>query len=212
MLERIHWLGHDAFWIDGPQIIYLDPYMLGTGDPKADVILITHDHGDHCSPGDVAKVQQEDTTVVTIAAAAAKLKGDIQIVEPGDSVTVKGVEVEAVPAYNVNKFRSPGVPFHPKESGHVGFVVTLDGQRIYHAGDTDHIPEMADLGEIDIALLPVGGTYVMTADEAVEAAGTIQPKIAIPMHVGRTPETLEHARAFKENAPVEVVILDIEKP
>jgi len=210
MLEQIHWLGHDTFRIDGPPTIYFDPYKLGRGNPKADVILITHDHHDHCSPEDVARIQGEDTVIVTVAAAAAKLKGDIQIVKPGDRVTVKGIEVEAVPAYNVNKFRSPGVPFHPKGSGYVGFIVTLDGQRIYHAGDTDHIPEMADLGEIDIALLPVSGIYVMTADEAAEAARTIDPKLAIPMHVGKGIGGLEDAESFKEKAPVEVVILEME--
>jgi L-ascorbate metabolism protein UlaG (beta-lactamase superfamily) len=210
MLKRIHWLGHDVFRIDGPPVIYLDPYGLGQGNPRADVVLITHDHPDHCSPEDVAKIQGEGTTIVTVDSAAARLKGDIQIVKPGDSVTVRGIEVEAVPAYNVNKFRSPGIPFHPRESGYVGFILTVDGQRIYHAGDTDHIPEMADLGEIDIALLPVSGTYVMTADEAVEAARTINPRIAIPMHVGRGIGSLEDAQAFKQNAPVEVVILETE--
>jgi len=210
MLDQIHWLGHDAFRIDGPRIIYFDPYKLGRRIPKADVILITHDHSDHCSPRDVARIQNAETTIVTVAAAARKLKGDIRIVKPGDKITVKDVEVEAVPAYNVNKFRSAGVPFHPKESGYVGFVITIDAQRIYHAGDTDHIPEMADLGEIDIALLPVSGMYVMTAHEAVEAARTINPKVAIPMHVGRGIGSLEDARAFEEKAPVEVVVLQIE--
>ena len=210
MLERIHWLGHDAFRIDGPEIIYLDPYRLGAGNPTADVILITHDHSDHCSPGDIDKIRGDDTAIVTVAASAAKLDGDILIVKPGDSVTVKGIGVQAVAAYNVNKFPSPGVPFHPKESGHVGFILTLDGHRVYHAGDTDHIPEMADLGEIDIALLPVSGTYVMTADEAVEAAATINPEVAIPMHVGRGIGSLDNAETFKEKAPVEVVILELE--
>lgn len=210
MLERIHWLGHDTFRIDGPQTIYLDPYRLGKENPKADIILITHDHSDHCSPEDVAKIQGDDTVIVTIDAAAAKLEGDIRTVRPGDEITLQDIKIEAVPAYNVTKFRSPGVPFHPKESGHVGFVITLDGQRIYHAGDTDHIPEMADLGEIDIALLPVSGTYVMTADEAAEAARTINPKMAIPMHVGRGIGAKGDPQSFKEKAPVEVVILEME--
>lgn len=212
MLERIHWLGHDAVRIEGPPTVYFDPYELSGESPEADVIFISHDHYDHCSPEDVSKIQKEDTTIVTIAAAADKLEGNIRIVEPGDAITVRGIDVEAVPAYNVNKFRSPGEPFHPKEAGHVGFVITLDGQRIYHAGDTDHIPEMADLQEkaIDIALLPVSGTYVMTVDEAVEAAKAIQPKVVIPMHVGRGIGSLEDAQAMKEKAPVEVVILDIE--
>ena len=210
MLERIHWLGHDTFRIDGPQTIYLDPYRLGKENPKADIILITHDHSDHCSPEDVAKIQEDDTVIVTIDAAAAKLEGDIRTVRPGDEITLQDIKIEAVPAYNVTKFRSPGVPFHPKESAHVGFVITLDGQRIYHAGDTDHIPEMADLGEIDIALLPVSGTYVMTADEAAEAARTINPKMAIPMHVGRGIGAKGDPQSFKEKAPVEVVILEME--
>ena len=212
MLEHIHWLGHDTFRIEGPPTIYLDPYELSLGHPQADLILITHDHADHCSPDDVAKILKEDTTIVTIAAAADKLDDDdnnVRILAPGDELVVKGVRVEAVPAYNVNKFRRPGVPFHPRESGYVGFVITVNEQRIYHAGDADHIPEMDELGEIDIALLPVSGTYVMTVDEAVEAARTIRPGLVIPMHVGRGIGSLADANAFKDKAPVEVVVLEM---
>jgi L-ascorbate metabolism protein UlaG (beta-lactamase superfamily) len=147
---------------------------------------------------------------VTIAAAAEKLQGDICILGPGDSITVRGIEVEAVPAYNVDKFRSPGVPYHPKESGHVGLVITMEGQRIYHAGDTDHIPEMADLGIIGVAILPIGGGPVMTADEAVEAVATMRPKAAIPMHIGRHRGTAEDIATFQENAPTNVVLLEME--
>jgi L-ascorbate metabolism protein UlaG (beta-lactamase superfamily) len=218
MLERIHWLGHDTFRIDGPPTIYFDPYELSGENPKADVIFISHDHGDHCSPEDVAKVQGEDTLIVTIAAAADMLAGDVlspskgavQIVEPGDMIQVRGIDVEAVPAYNLNKFRSPGVPFHPKEAGHVGFVIKLEGKRIYHAGDTDHIPEMADLQEIDIALLPVSGIYVMTVEEAVQAAEAIRPRVAIPMHLGRGIGSPDAAQVFKEKAAVNVAILEME--
>jgi L-ascorbate metabolism protein UlaG (beta-lactamase superfamily) len=210
MLENIHWLGHDTFRIDGPKTIYFDPYELGEGNPTADVILISHDHHDHCSPEDVAKIQGDDTVIVTIASAAEKLTGDVRIVGPGDTVEVRGIAIETVPAYNVNKFRNPGEPFHPKEAGHVGFVVTVDGKRIYHTGDTDLIPEMADLEDIDIALLPVSGIYVMTAEEAVEAAEAIQPEIAIPMHVGKGIGSLEATKTFEEKAPVDVVILEME--
>ncbi len=210
MLEQIHWLGHDAFRIEGPQTIYFDPYELREASPSADVIFISHDHFDHCSPEDVEKIKGDNTIIVTIASAAEKLTGDVRIVEPGDEMEVGGIDVQAVPAYNVNKFRSPGMPFHPKEAGHVGFVVTLEGKRIYHAGDTDVIPEMADLEEIDIALLPVSGTYVMTAAEAVQAAEVIRPSIAIPMHVGRGIGSPEAADAFEDNAPVDVVVLQME--
>jgi len=210
MVENIHWLGHDSFRIEGDGlVIYIDPYEL-KGGTKADLILITHDHFDHCSPGDVAKIRKEETIIVTVAAAAGKLPSPVQVVNPGDTLTVKGVAIEAVPAYNVNKFRSPGNPFHPKEAGYVGFVVTVEGKRIYHAGDTDVIPEMGSI-ETDIALLPVSGTYVMTVDEAVEAAGIIQPKVAIPMHVGRGIGELEDLERFKEKAPVPVEVLPLEE-
>lgn len=114
MIDQIHWLGHDAFRIDGPKTIYIDPYQIGKDHPKGDLILITHDHSDHCSPEDVERIQSEDTVIVTIEAVAEMLSGNIQVVEPGDTVRIQGIGVEAVPAYNVNKFRSPGSPSIPK--------------------------------------------------------------------------------------------------
>ncbi len=205
----LHWLGHDCFRIEWEGVtIYIDPYRIKGGTP-ADLILITHDHFDHCSPEDIARIQKADTTFVTIASAAANLKGQVEIVKPGDKVTIKGVHIQAVPAYNTNKFRSPGNPFHPKQSGYVGFVLTLGERRIYHTGDSDHIPEMAEI-KTDIALLPVSGIYVMTAEEAAEAAKTIQPKVAIPMHVGAGIGELEYTQTFKSLADVPVVILPLE--
>lgn len=210
LVANIHWLGHDAFRIDGKgTTIYIDPYRL-KGGPPADVILITHEHADHASPADVEKIRKPDTVIVTTPAAASKLSGEIKTVKPGDELMVKGVAVRAVPAYNLNKFRSPGVPFHPKEAGNVGYVITVDGVRIYHAGDTDPIPEMEGLAP-DVALLPVSGTYVMTVDEAVEAAKSIRPKVAVPMHVGEGIGTLDDAAGFKAKASVPVIVLPIEK-
>jgi len=206
MVENIHWLGHACFRIENDKTIYTDPYELKGSPPKADLILITHDHFDHFSPKDVAKVTKDDTVIVTIAAVAQKLKGDVRAVKPGDSITVLGIPIEAVPAYNVNKFRSPGQPFHPRESGHVGFIITVGGQRIYHAGDTDVIPEMDDI-QADIALLPVGGTYTMTADEAAQAANRIKPKVAIPMHHSAIVGSIKDAERFKELCETEAVIL-----
>jgi len=204
MVENIHWLGHDSFRIDGPATIYVDPWQLPAGVPQADLVLVTHDHYDHCSPEDVAKISKADTVIVTIAAAAKKLKGDVRVVKPGDSLTVKGIPIEVVPAYNVNK------KFHPRDAGHVGFIITVDGQRIYHAGDTDFIPEMKDF-KVDIALLPVSGTYVMTADEAANAAKAINPKVAIPMHYGEIVGSREDAERFRELYGGEVVILPLER-
>ena len=205
----IHWLGHDCFRIEWEGVmIYIDPYRL-KGGPPADLILITHDHFDHCSPDDIARIQQPGTIFVTVAAAAEKLSGQVEIVQPGAELTLKGVRIQAVPAYNTNKFRSPGNPFHPKEKGYVGFVLTLGERRIYHTGDSDHIPEMAHI-QADVALLPVSGVYVMTVEEAVEAAQTLQPKVAIPMHVGAGIGELTFTQAFKSLATVPVEILPLE--
>lgn len=205
----IHWLGHDSFRIEAAGLtIYIDPYQLA-GGPKADLILITHDHSDHCSPADVAKIKQAETVVVTIAAAAAKLSGNIKTIQPGEELNVKGVPIQAVPAYNINKFRSPGIPFHPRAAGHVGFILTVEEVRIYHAGDTDFIPEMEAI-ETDVALLPVSGIYTMTAEEAIEAATAIQPKVAIPMHIGRQIGEMSSAERFKQGASVPVIVLQLE--
>jgi L-ascorbate metabolism protein UlaG (beta-lactamase superfamily) len=209
LAKNIHWLGHDSFrFEEGGMQIYIDPYQLSEA-PPADIILISHDHFDHCSPEDVAKIQKEDTTIVTIAEAAKKLHGKIEIVKPGDQLTIKGVPIEAVPAYNLTKFRSPGNPFHPKDAGHVGFIVTLGGLRVYHTGDSDVIPEMKSFS-VDVALLPVSGTYVMTAEEAVEAARILKPRLAIPMHVGRGIGAPEMSEQFQQAAQVPVEILPLE--
>jgi L-ascorbate metabolism protein UlaG (beta-lactamase superfamily) len=119
--------------------------------------------------------------IVASPGAAEKLEGDVRVVHPGDEVTVGDVTVKAVPAYNTHRFRSPGEPFHPKEQEHVGYVVTVDGERVYFAGDTDHVPEMGEI-TCDVAMLPVGGKYTMDAEEAAEAAADIGPRVAVPMH------------------------------
>jgi L-ascorbate metabolism protein UlaG (beta-lactamase superfamily) len=182
LVKKLHWLGHDSFRLDGPPIIYFDPWKVQGKLPIADLVLVSHHHHDHCSPDDVKQVSSPQTVVVASHLAAKELRG-AQVMRPGDKLSVAGVEIEAVPAYNVNKFRAPGKPFHPKEEQHVGYIVTVDGVRIYFAGDTDHIPEMADF-DCNIALLPVSGTYVMTVEEAVGAANALGAQIVVPMHYG----------------------------
>ena len=189
MLDRMTWLGHDAFRIDGSKTVYFDPYNIEPGI-KADLVLVTHDHFDHCSPDDVDKIVQPETVIVTEKDSAKKLSGTVKIVKPGDSLAVDDVKIEALPAYNTNK------DFHPKANGWLGFVLEMDGVRVYHAGDTDFIPEMKALN-VDIALLPVSGTYVMTADEAVEAALAINPGVAVPMHYGAIVGDSSNADVFK---------------
>jgi len=209
LVSKIHWLGHDAFRIDADgQVIYIDPWRI-SGGPEADIILITHDHRDHCSPEDVAKIRGKNTRVVTVKSAAAKLPPPVTVVKPGDSLTVNGVPVKVIPAYNINKFRSPGVPFHPKEAGYAGYLFTVSGMTIYHPGDSDPIPEMASV-KADVALLPVSGIYVMTAEEAVSVADQIRPRLAIPMHVGRGIGSMEDAERFKQKVSVPVKVLPME--
>jgi L-ascorbate metabolism protein UlaG (beta-lactamase superfamily) len=202
MTKDIHWLGHDTFRITGEKTVYTDPFKISRKD-VADLILITHAHYDHCSPDDVAKLQGKDTVIVTAAECAANLKGRIIIVKPGDTVTAAGIEVRVAPSYNTNK------QFHTKDKGWLGFVFTVNGKKIYLAGDTDYIPEMKNLGPVDIALLPVSGTYVMTADEAAQAALDINPKVAIPMHYGSIVGSKKDAERFAEKlkGKIEVMIL-----
>lgn len=208
----IHWHGHDAFRVvDAGRQIYFDPYQLPDGLPKADVIFVSHSHGDHCSPEDVKKILKEGTVIVATADSAAKFGGKVTVVKPGDSIEVAGLKVKAIPAYNLNKFRSPGVPFHPKESGWVGYVATLsNGTTVYHAGDTDATPEMKAL-KVDVALLPVSGTYVMTADEAADAANAMMPKLAIPMHYGVVAGTEADAEKFQKAFKGRTRIMKAEK-
>lgn len=190
IVKNIHWLGHDSICVEGSVRVFFDPFRI-SASKKADIILISHDHFDHCSPEDVAKIRGKDTVIVTTEEAARKFEGDVRIVSPGDRLQIRGVDIEAWPAYNTDK------EFHPKEANMVSFVVTLDGVRYYHAGDTDLISEMSDL-KVDVAFLPVSGTYVMTAEEAVEAAKVIRPKVAIPMHYAAIVGTEDDALRFKK--------------
>jgi len=199
MKHNIVWLGHDSFRIDASTCIYIDPYQLDGGKP-ADLILVTHEHFDHCSPEDVAGIQQPGTVIVTEKDSAKKLSGDVRVMTPGERLVLDGLTVEAVPAYNTNK------DFHPKANGWLGFIIDIDDVRIYHAGDSDYIPEMEKLN-VDIALLPVSGTYVMNPDEAVQAALAIKPKLAIPMHYGTIVGDQSDAAHFRDKLAGKIDVL-----
>jgi L-ascorbate metabolism protein UlaG (beta-lactamase superfamily) len=200
MIDNIHWLGHDSFRIDGDVTIYIDPWKLAAGSPPADLIFVTHEHSDHFSPEDIDLIRTPQTEFVAAATVAAKLSEQVHTVKPGDRLTVRGVAIEVLPAYNLHK------KYHPREKGHVGYVLGVGGQRIYHAGDTDAIPEMAGLRP-DIAMIPVSGTYVMDAEEAVEAVKLLQPGLAIPMHYGAIVGSETDALRFQQLSPAPVQIM-----
>ena len=204
--KNIHWLGHASFRIEDDTLqIYIDPWKLSAQAPKADVIFITHGHYDHFSSDDIAKIQKPTTIFVAPKDVATQLKGKVVAVEPGKDYTAGLLKVRTVPAYNVNK------KFHPKENRWVGYIITLsNGVKIYHAGDTDAIPEMKSI-VTDIALMPCGGTYTMTAKEMAEAANTFMPKVLIPMHWGDIVGAKADAEIVKKLFKGETVIKSPEK-
>jgi L-ascorbate metabolism protein UlaG (beta-lactamase superfamily) len=201
MVKNVHWLGHAGFKITGSKTVYVDPYEIKGGEP-ADLILITHEHYDHCSPADVKKIQTNGTVIVASEGAGAKLPGKVKTIRPGGRLTECGVAIQAVPAYNFK------LPNHAREKNHVGYVFTLDGVTYYHAGDTDTIPEMK-LISADVAFLPVGGTVTMGPDEAAKAASDVKAKTAIPMHWGSVIGSIEDAQKFCKLCKCETLIPEV---
>jgi len=178
----IKWLSHSGFQISNNEtIVYVDLEENSPVTKKADVILITHSHFDHCHPAKVKEASKESTMIIAPEDCSSKLNRNVRTLKPGEEETYGKIKVRAVEAYNHKRFRSPGNPYHPKGFG-VGYLIEVDGKTIYHAGDTDFIPEMNELGSIDVALLPSGDTYTMDNSDAAEAALAINPKVAVPMH------------------------------
>jgi len=198
---KIQWLGHDSFLLAANVKVIIDPFKI-TKQEKADLILISHNHFDHCNIDDIKNVSTSDTIIIAANECIDVLKGfpfkEKIGISPGQEKTIHGVVIKSVPAYNLSKINpDTKKPFHPKEDGKLGFMVSMNGVTIYHAGDTDMIPEMSDLRP-DIALVPVSGTYVMTAQEAANAIEKIKPKIAIPMHYGTIVGSEKDAHDFKQ--------------
>ena len=176
ILDGITWLGQSGFIINtNNKTIAIDPYQ-AKGCALSDIILITHPHWDHLSLEDIDRFKKPNTIIITESQSAEKVSGDVRIIQIGQEMQIDGIKISAVRAYNL-KNDAP----HPKKNNWLGFIINIDGVTIYHSGDTDLIPEMENFN-IDIALLPVSGTYVMNADKAIEAVFKINPRIAIPMH------------------------------
>lgn len=191
---KVEWFGHSCFKIlTKDKIIYFDPYILPRNLQKADIIFVTHAHYDHFAIENIRKLIKDDGVVVATNSCAPKLANlNQKIVGPNERFEINGIAVETVPAYNMNE------DFHRKADGGVGYVIIIDGVKIYHAGDTDFVPEMRKLKNIDIALLPIGGTYTMDEREAAEAANVIKPRIVVPMHFNTFNEIKKDPKEFKK--------------
>jgi L-ascorbate metabolism protein UlaG (beta-lactamase superfamily) len=205
MLQSFTWFRQAALrWSDGERTVYIDPWGTTGEDEPADLILITHAHQDHFQPDEIERLQASGTKLVAPHDVAAELSGDVTPVAPGESHEVAGVRFTTVPAYNT---REEALKFHPKENRWVGFLVELGGHTYYHAGDTDHAPELDSI-TTDVAFLPVGGYYTMDVPEAAVLAKAIGPQIAVPFHYGFVVGTASDGEAFRQAAdPVKVEVM-----
>ena len=195
MLKDIEVLCHSSIKINKEKVIYIDPYKIKDIAKDADLIFITHGHYDHYSEEDIDKIIKSDTIIVAPKDLLEKLlkygfkESSILCVEPNKKYNINGISFETVPAYNINK------QFHPKENQWVGYILELDGNRYYIAGDTD-VTEDNEKVRCDVAFVPVGGTYTMNAEEAANLANKINPKIAVPIHYGSIVGTIQDAEKF----------------
>jgi L-ascorbate metabolism protein UlaG (beta-lactamase superfamily) len=183
---EISWLNHSSFKIKSDKLMYIDPFQIQEAE-KADIILITHSHFDHCSIADITKIAKDGTTIICPAECQSTItkvekKINMQIIQVGDELSLGSIKIKAFPAYNIKK------QFHPKSEGWVGYLIKTDGVVIYHAGDTDFIPEIEKLtgfakkGSKLIALLPIDGNFTMNVEEAARVAAMLKPFLAVPMH------------------------------
>ena len=204
---KLKWLGHASFLLKtGGKKIYIDPYA-GDYSEKADIVLVSHGHVDHCDIEKLSMIRTPETVIYTSEALAEGISpGNVVIMSPGESKDINGVTVYAVEAYNYKRFRSPGVPYHP-EGTQIAFIVESEGKRIYHAGDSDYIPSMDELEDITLALLPIMGRAVMDVDEAVEAAIGIEPEMVMPMH-WRSSDPEEFRRKVVDSSDLKVILME----
>jgi L-ascorbate metabolism protein UlaG (beta-lactamase superfamily) len=209
MLERFTWFKQSAYLWRGDGVnVYIDPWGVTQVEP-ADAIFITHAHFDHFQTEEIERLRKDGTKIVAPRDVARELSGDVTAVRPGDSLEVAGISVQAVPAYNILEERLEN---HPKANEWVGYVMTLGSNTYYHAGDTDHVPELSAV-RADVAFLPIGGTYTMDPGEAAGLAKAISPRIAVPMHYGFVVGSPSDAERFaKEADPIKVETLTPENP
>jgi L-ascorbate metabolism protein UlaG (beta-lactamase superfamily) len=199
-------LGHACFLINiEEKVVIIDPQKSDYSG-KTDLILVSHSHRDHFDVSETEKLLKKGTIIIAPEDCKSEITTPIKSLKPGQEASFGKVKVRAVEAHNVKRFRSPGVPFHPKGLG-VGYLISGEGRTIYHAGDTDFIPEMKQLGHVDVALLPSGGTYTMDSPDAAEAALVIKPGVVIPMHRWDTDPEEFRKRVESVDSRIKVVIL-----
>jgi L-ascorbate metabolism protein UlaG (beta-lactamase superfamily) len=209
MVVSVRWLGHASFQIKTTnKIIYIDLKKYGKTietTEKADIILVTHNHGDHCSPQKIENLTKKDTIIIAPKNCAKRINGNVKTLKPGETTTIGNITIQAVEAYNTKHLKPSGKPWHPKGYG-VGYIIKAENKTIYHAGDTDFIPEMKQLKNIDLALLPTGNKYTMDNTEAAEATKAINPKTAMPMHTWET-NRQEYKTKTETNTKTKVILL-----
>lgn len=208
---KITFIGHGTLMFTfGGKIIHVDPYSRVADYsllPQADLIIITHEHGDHFNPDVIAMIRKEDTRIILTEICAEKVKGGI-VMKNGDIKTVMGLKIEAIPAYNIVHMRRGEQPYHPKGDGN-GYIITFGDKRVYVAGDTENTPEMKALKNIDIAFLPMNVPYTMTPEMVADAAQAFKPKILYPYHYGRT-DTSQLVELMKGIKGIEVRIRNLQ--
>jgi L-ascorbate metabolism protein UlaG (beta-lactamase superfamily) len=203
----ITFIGHGSLMFAfGGKVIHVDPYSKLADYsklPKADILLITHEHRDHLDTAALEKIRTEKTRVVLTEAGAGRVSGGT-VMKNGERKTIDGLTIEAVPAYNIEGKRENGQPYHPKGSGN-GYIITFGDKRVYIAGDTENIPEMKGFKNIDIAFLPMNLPYTMTPEMVADAAKMIQPKVLYPYHTGGT-DIAKLTALMKDQKGIEVRI------
>jgi L-ascorbate metabolism protein UlaG (beta-lactamase superfamily) len=204
---EIVFLGHGSLmFMLGEKVIHVDPFSRVADYstlPKADLILITHEHRDHLDAEALASIRTEDTDIVMTELCEEQVEGGI-VMRNGDMSVVQGLSIEAVPAYNLIHTRESGDPFHPCGQGN-GYVITFGDTRVYVAGDSENTPEMTNLRDIDIAFLPMNLPYTMTPRMVAAAATAMRPRILYPYHFGST-NTAELIELLKDQPEIEVRI------